>query len=100
MKLLIAFSLCFSSIAYAAEENTCSSLTSFIHAASTGWLWQKPNTQFALATMDACMPTSAAPNGALCIKKEATLEKARHTASIWLKEINTCLNAKTSAASL
>ena len=78
-----------------AQSSQCTELNGFLHSSYSGWqLPPRPQDFKPLADVDACALSSADEAGALCVKKTPSAEKARQTASIWLKALSACLNAK------
>lgn len=78
-----------------AQTSQCAELNGFVHSTYLGWqLPQQPKEFKPLSDVDACAASSAGDGGALCVKKTPSLELARQTASIWLKELSTCLSTK------
>lgn len=98
--ILVAFLMA----AYAptwAQSSQCAELTGFVHSSYLGWqLGQTPSEFKPLSDVDACAATSVQDGGALCVKKSPSPESARQTASLWLKELSTCLNVKSTNAPL
>lgn len=78
-----------------AQLSQCAELNGFLHSAYSGWqLPPRPQDFKPFTDVDICALSSADEAGALCVKKTPSTEKARQTASIWLKELSTCLHVK------
>ena len=102
MKRIILMAVLMGGLAPAwAQSLQCAELTGFVHSSYSGWqLGQTPSEFKPLSEVDACAATSVQDGGALCVKKSPSLESARQTASLWLKELSTCLNVKSASGPL
>ena len=102
MKRIILMAVLMGGLAPAwAQSLQCAELTGFVHSSYSGWqLGQTPSEFKPLSEVDACAATSVRDGGALCVKKSPSLESARQTASLWLKELSTCLNVKSASGPL
>lgn len=82
------------------QDRGCSDLIGFVHASATGWASQSPKDLRPLSGVDLCMLSSAADHSTLCVKQDSNIDAARLTASVWLKELNSCLKVKPTASAL
>ena len=101
-RILLSIALAMASLSTWAQSNSpqCTELNGFLHSAYSGWqLPQQPSSFKPLTDIDACA-LSSADGGALCVRKAPSVDSARQTASVWLKELSTCLNVKQASAQL
>ena len=100
-RILLSSALVLACTPLLAQSSQCTELNGFLHSASSGWqLATQPKDFKPLSDTDACALSSAADGGALCVKKTPSLDSARQTAGLWLKELSTCLNVKSLSSQL
>lgn len=98
--LSMTLALCSSLTWGQSSSSQCAQLNGFLHSAYSGWqLPQQPKEFKPLTDVDACA-LSSTDGGSLCVRKVPSVESARLTASLWLKELSACLDVKQALSQL